>query len=343
VRIFLSYRRDDASGHAGRLYDLLADRYGAKQVFMDLDAIPLGSRFGDEIDRAVASCDVLIALMGRGWLEARDGEGSRRLDDPGDYVRREIESALERGVPVVPTCVQGAAIPRPEDLPPTLAPLADRQGFELSDGGWRDDVTRLTRRLEGKEEERPARRRRPGPLAIGLGVLALAGVAAALVLLTGGGGDDGGEPAKPTAPRERSLLAMVPPTSRAGCQRAESPEPSAKATLSCDIASTLSAGYFLFRDRATAEAWYRQSEESERAAPDGGCTPDDFKGQTAYDVGGRVAGRYFCFLDEDGDAVVYALDARAPVGVRSETFHGKGRAAAESTLRLWDCCVRIQP
>ena len=158
LRVFLNYRRDDASGHAGRLYDLLAARYGADRVFMDIDAIPLGSEFGETINRAVASCDVLIALIGRDWLEARDEGGHRRLDDPDDFVRREIESALAQGVVVVPASVQGAEIPRAHELPPSLAPLTRRQGFQLSDLGWQDDVDRLIRRLEAVRRERFRRR-----------------------------------------------------------------------------------------------------------------------------------------------------------------------------------------
>ena len=341
MRIFLSYRRDDASGHAGRLYDLLAGRYGKQQVFMDLDAIPLGSRFGDEIDQAVASCDVLIALMGRGWLAAADAEGGRRLDDPHDYVRREIESALERGVAVVPTCVQGAEIPRPEDLPRSLAPLAERQGFELSDGGWRDDVARLTRRLEGKEEDPPRTRVGRGRLALALGGVALVAVVAAFAL-TRGGGEDGGA-RKPTGAADRRLLAMVPATTRPGCNRASSPDPITQSNLSCGAGSTVSVGYFLFSDRATAAAWYRQTLESERVTGTGACTADDFSGEVTYEVAGRPAGRYVCFFDSERDAVLIALDSRAPVAVRSESHHGKGRAAAASTLRLWACCIRIQP
>ena len=207
LRVFLSYRREDASGHAGRLYDLLAVRYGAERVFMDIDAIPLGSEFGETISRAVASCDVLIALIGRDWLDARDADGHRRLDDPDDFVRREIESALAEGVVVVPASVQGAEIPRADSLPPSLAPLTRRQGFQLSDAGWQDDAGRLIRRLEAVTDEQPADDRavarpvpaRPWPpsgrtlAAAGLGLVALLAVLA-VVLSTRGGGDDGGEP-----------------------------------------------------------------------------------------------------------------------------------------------------
>lgn len=165
----------------------------------------MGSEFGETISRAVASCDVLIALIGRGWLEARDAGGHRRLDDPDDFVRREIESALAEGVVVVPASVQGAEIPRAHELPPSLAPLTRRQGFQLSDAGWQDDVGRLIRRLEAAAEEQrdpdgavdrpaPSWRRRPAgrPLAaVGLGFLALLAAFAGVLLLQGG--EDGGE------------------------------------------------------------------------------------------------------------------------------------------------------
>jgi TIR domain len=207
LRVFLNYRREDASGHAGRLYDLLVARYGAERVFMDIDAIPLGSEFGQAISRAVASCDVLIALMGRGWLQAADSDGHRRLDDPDDFVRREIESALAHGVVVVPTTVQGAELPRAEELPPALAPLTQRQGFELSDKGWQDDVKRLIRRLEAvvaqeqpdraADHPAPSRRSRPTGRILAAAVLgSLALIAAfATVLLRGGG--DGGDNSPP--------------------------------------------------------------------------------------------------------------------------------------------------
>jgi hypothetical protein len=129
--------------------------YGADHVYIDIDAVPLGSEFAEGISRAVASCDVLIALIGSGWLQAADSGGQRRLDDPDDFVRREIESALAQGVVVVPVCVQGAGVPRAEDLPPSLAALTRRQGFHLSDAGWQDDVRRLIRRLEAVEDGQP--------------------------------------------------------------------------------------------------------------------------------------------------------------------------------------------
>jgi TIR domain len=172
-RVFLSYRREDTSGHAGRLYDVLVERYGESNVFMDVDTIDVGDDFAEAITRAVASCDALIALIGRRWLNAVNADGRRRLDDPNDFVRLELEAALERDIPVVPARVQGARQPPAAELPATVAPLALRQGVELDDEGWHDDVDRLIERLgrafgsgtPGVREQPPWRRTAPRALA----------------------------------------------------------------------------------------------------------------------------------------------------------------------------------
>ena len=90
--IFVSYRRQDSSHLAGRLYDRLADRFGKSQVFMDVDTIEPGVNFAEEVNRAVATCTVLLAVVGPNWLTVTDEYGCRRLDDPDDYVRLEIEA-----------------------------------------------------------------------------------------------------------------------------------------------------------------------------------------------------------------------------------------------------------
>jgi hypothetical protein len=138
-RIFVSYRRDDTAPYAGRLYDALTEHFGDANVFMDVDTIALGTDFTAAIDRALASCDAVVTLIGRSWLDATGADGRRRLDDPTDVLRLELERALSGALVVVPTCVQGAALPTEEQLPPTLAPLARRQGIELRDTVWRDE------------------------------------------------------------------------------------------------------------------------------------------------------------------------------------------------------------
>lgn len=110
---------------------------------MDIEAIPPGVRFDEYIAQAVGSCDVLIALIGPRWLAVTDKSGRRRLEDPGDFNRLEITTALKRNIRVIPALVGGAEIPAAEDLPADLKPLARRQSYELADHRWAADCERL--------------------------------------------------------------------------------------------------------------------------------------------------------------------------------------------------------
>lgn len=181
VRIFLSYRRDDSAAHAGRLYDGLVARFGARNVFQDVTAIEPGADFVMRLEEALASADAALVLIGPRWLDAAGPDGSRRLDEPDDYVRREVAAALGAGRRVVPVLVGGAAMPAPAELPDDLRGLAQRQGVVLSDASWREDVAALVRRLEGEQTVEDRRRRWPVALAA-LVAVAGVGVAAWLVL-----------------------------------------------------------------------------------------------------------------------------------------------------------------
>ena len=145
--IFISYRRDDAPGYAGRLYDRLAAHFGADHVFMDVQGIEPGVDFVDAIERALGSCEILIVLIGKDWLAA-DNAGRRRLDDPNDFVRVETATALARGIRVVPVLVEGAVMPRGDSLPTELLPLVRRQAVELSHKQWDATSADLIRTLE---------------------------------------------------------------------------------------------------------------------------------------------------------------------------------------------------
>src|ERR1039458_8644847 len=126
--VFISYRRDDSEGQAGRLYDDLAGRFGRDAIFMDVAGIEPGLDFRKAIDQSVASCSVLLSVMGPGWIDAKDEMGRRRLDNPMDFVRLETASALKREIPVIPVLVHGAKMPRTELLPEDLQELAYRNG-----------------------------------------------------------------------------------------------------------------------------------------------------------------------------------------------------------------------
>jgi hypothetical protein len=145
--IFISYRRDDAPGYAGRLYDRLVANFGADRVFMDVQGIEPGVDFVDAIERALSSCKILIVLIGKEWLVA-DGAGRRRLDDPTDFVRLETAKALARGIRVVPVLVEGVEMPRADQLPSDLLPLVRRQAVELSHKQWDATSTELIHTLE---------------------------------------------------------------------------------------------------------------------------------------------------------------------------------------------------
>ena len=146
--IFVSYRRQETSHLAGRLSDRLADRFGEGQVFMDVDAIEPGVDFAEEISRAVAVCKVLLAVIGPNWLTAADQRGRRRLDDPDDIVRLEIEAALARNVRVIPILVEGAVMPGREDLPESLARLARLNAPSMRHETFRSDAGRLVIAIE---------------------------------------------------------------------------------------------------------------------------------------------------------------------------------------------------
>ncbi|MFV0662972.1 MAG: TIR domain-containing protein [Denitromonas sp.] len=146
--IFISYRRDDSAGYAGRLYDRLAAHFGADRVFMDVEGIEPGTDFVDAIEGAVASCRVLIVLIGDEWLSATDARGRRRLDDPHDFIRLETRAALARDIRVVPVLLDRAPMPTADDLPEDLQALVRRQAVELNHKQWDATSGELIRTLE---------------------------------------------------------------------------------------------------------------------------------------------------------------------------------------------------
>jgi uncharacterized membrane protein YhaH (DUF805 family) len=147
-RIFISYRRGDDQSAAGRLYDRLLQHFDREQLFMDVDAIEPGVDFVKTLDEQVAACIAFIAVIGPRWLIARGNDGNPRLDNPTDYVRLEIESALKRDIRVIPVLVDGASMPRPSDLPPSLQALARRNAVEIAHHRFVADCDDLARGIK---------------------------------------------------------------------------------------------------------------------------------------------------------------------------------------------------
>lgn len=148
--IFISYRRNDNPDATGRIYDRLVAEFGKARVFKDVDSIPLGQDFRSHLDEVVADCPVMLAIIGPRWIDARDASGERRLEDPEDFVRVELEAALKRNIAVVPVLVGHAGIPVARELPASLTSLAYRQAIEVRpDPDFHADAARLVSALRG--------------------------------------------------------------------------------------------------------------------------------------------------------------------------------------------------
>ena len=157
-KIFINYRRGDDPGHTGRLFDRLQEMFQPEQLFMDVDSIAPGLEFDRVLEEQVRQCDVLLAVIGKGWIDARDDTGARRLDNHKDFVRIEIESALKLGKRVIPVLVGDTPLPRPEELPEAIRPLARRHAVRLSHERFRADAHSLIKALQRVLEDADARR-----------------------------------------------------------------------------------------------------------------------------------------------------------------------------------------
>src|SRR5688572_2414199 len=199
---FISYRREDAAGYAGRLRESLERKLGASRVFRDVDTLRPGQDFVQAIESRLSDCAVMLAVIGREWASARDLAGSRRLDEPYDFVRLEVAAALARpNVLVVPVLVEGAAMPPANELPENIRALTRRHAVSVRDETWDADVDRLVTVIESAMNMRdPSRADAPISGARLWVAAALAVVIVGLLLFNGsrsrpaedgGGGDRG--------------------------------------------------------------------------------------------------------------------------------------------------------
>ncbi|HKA42796.1 MAG TPA: TIR domain-containing protein [Burkholderiales bacterium] len=192
--VFISYRREETAGEARALFAALVTRLGESSVFMDVDNIALGRDFRQVLQERLAACDLMLALIGRNWVNAKDASGQRRLDDPGDFVRLEIEAALKRNIPVTPVLLQGATMPTVKQLPESIRDFAYRNGFELSHNRWDSDVQEMLRRLglgrrraPGREIDAPEERTPTAPQPSTKPWFAIVGASVAVIGIVAGG------------------------------------------------------------------------------------------------------------------------------------------------------------
>jgi hypothetical protein len=147
-RVFISYRREDAKYQAQRIFEAFTRKLPRDHVFMDIDSIPPGADFVETLEGWVEQCEILLALIGPGWLGVRDPNGDeRRLDNEDDFVRIEIRKALARGIPVVPVLLDGAPMPKGSELPDDIRKLVRRQAQHVEFRTFDDDVARLIGKL----------------------------------------------------------------------------------------------------------------------------------------------------------------------------------------------------
>lgn len=209
--VFVSYRRDDAAHITGRIHDALVSRLGPARVFMDVDSVAPGEDFVKKIRDTIAASDVFLVIIGPGWLGARTGDGRRRIDLPGDFVRIELSAALAQGLKIIPVLVDGASMPRAEDLPEDVAQLVRHNAVFLTHATFKRDMGALA---AGIMARRPwARLRSPQALALLAGGLALAALAVSLMR-----GPDG-EPGAAVMAGVSSAVSMADGQDTSGSQR----------------------------------------------------------------------------------------------------------------------------
>lgn len=326
------------------MYDALSARFGDDQVFMDLTMDP-GVDFVEQINEAVASCRLLIAVIGPRWATVRDAQGRRRLDNPTDFIRLELEAGLRRrDVRVVPVLVQGAAMPSADELPPPLAGLARRNALELSDARWGYDVDRLASAAARVLEAHPHRSvpgglRGHSRLVVAACVLAvLAGVGAVLVS-TGGDAD--------SSPESR-LLELIPTGVReAGCRRARGEEfwmksGGAVAQYDCELPTNVVAegvrggglAYALFPSADKAQRFVHadyQDALGDTSKKPRACDPE-VAAQLRRDGDGDGDGE--CYENEDGFTISWSYPDSA-VAVQMYLASGtRAEAAVDARAEL---------
>ena len=152
--MFISYRREDTAAAAAHLRRSLGQRLGEGKIFRDEDTIPLGQNFETFIEEAIRGTTVCLVLIGPDWLTVTNPSGLRRLDDPEDYVRKEIESALRANIEVIPVLVDGAKMPARKQLPNSIKDLSVRNAYELP---WQTGILKLGNRIDQLERQRQSR------------------------------------------------------------------------------------------------------------------------------------------------------------------------------------------
>ena len=182
-KIFINYRRDTGVRDAQLLHEKLKAIFSASQLFIDLEGLDGGVNWMHELQRQVAASDVMVALIGKGWLDARNKQGERRLDERNDFVRFEISEALRREIPVLPVLIDDAEMPKPDQLPQELVLLTYLQAMPLRTISFAQDSTRIAAAIKQLLGRRRRRGVAPWLAGVAAGLALMAGIAAGPFLL----------------------------------------------------------------------------------------------------------------------------------------------------------------
>lgn len=274
--IFISYRRHEALREARAIFERLSREFGAAQVFIDLEGLDPGVDFTESLDKQLQHCQVMLALIGPGWLATPDGHGGRRLDDANDFVRIELRTALQRNIRVVPVLLDGAPMPRTVDLPADLEPLARRQKIDLDFQRFDADIGRLVGSLRRMLPGAPAGEAtlKPAGAAVGAGpgwTAKTAGIAAGVGALALGAVWYANQPSRPAlaaapaevaasvAPNPVSAPVQAPPSSKA--------EPSAAASTAAPPALTAAQAEALRKTKPEGQEIYNSLQLKPKEPP----------------------------------------------------------------------------
>jgi Flp pilus assembly protein TadD len=225
-KIFVNYRREDSAANALAIASYLERAFGGSRVFIDVDRLRPGQDFPKELEKRLSACKVMLCLIGPGWLNARNEEGARRLDEPLDWVRLEIERAFARNLTVIPVLTGGASLPKAADLPESLKPLVERHAVSITTNGFRSNIAGLTRDIRAIIGGGT-----PWAwIGAGAGALALAGVAVISL------------PQQGSTPNP-----LLPPSLGPGAN-APSPADALKAAQAAEVARIIATGEDSFKD-----------------------------------------------------------------------------------------------
>jgi hypothetical protein len=333
TRVFISYRHDDTAGYAGWIKGALEQRLGnAAEIFIDIDNIPVGTDFVQHIQHEVGRCDVMLALIGPSWLTTQKADGTRRLDDPNDFIRLELEAAIAHGRKVLPILLHGAKMPEPGEVPSSLQPVTYKEALEVSEKRFDYDIGQLvqyishdrhdsnrTAAVHQVEEEQPtpqqSRSRRW--MFVGVGTVAVLALGLGVFLLT-----------RPRSSfpnsSEKTLLTRAGATSR-DCKRAATtgqPPAGQIAAVTCSgvVGGPDTVTYALFNSGSDLQRAFELNVRSAKVTENNGNDCLDLRTAAhPYSSSTTSGGNVLCYVKGSNSFMAWTDEDARVLGVAERT------------------------